>query len=50
MRGRHAWHNGDEVVILRVIIDFPGYYAMFLVKSLRTGKEKIVNSRDVDLT
>lgn len=50
MRGRFGWYRGDKVVILHTLVDFPGYYAVFLVKSLRFGDVKIVNSRDLDLT
>jgi hypothetical protein len=32
--------------ILATIADFPGHYAVFLVRDICTGTEYVVNSRD----
>lgn len=32
--------------ILATIVDFPGHYAVFLVRDICTGVEYVVNSRD----
>lgn len=33
--------------IIATIVDFPGYYAIFLVRDICTHKEHVVNSKDL---
>jgi hypothetical protein len=34
-------------IILAILVDFPGHYAVFLVRDICTKREYVVNSRDI---
>ena len=50
MRGRHAWYRGSRVVIIHMLVDFPGHYAVFLVRNLHSGSTALVHSKDLVLS